>query len=109
MNIQTCDSLSLRIRGQDGHEPVHLYLDDGSFRWGVDVSKHGPVTKAWQPVSVPLSEFSRYGVDLTHVSSLQLVFEWKPMSGSVYVDDIELVCGGALGSTNPHARSTDDR
>jgi hypothetical protein len=100
MNVQSCQNLSFRIRGQEGREAVHLYLDDGSFRWGADISQFAPVTKTWQPVSVPLSEFSRYGVDLTHVSSLQFVFEWKPISGTVYVDDLSLVCGEANTEKN---------
>jgi hypothetical protein len=39
-------------------------------------------------VSIPLADFEEYGVDLSHLEELQIVFEWERMSGTLYVDDI---------------------
>jgi len=84
-----CGTLSFRIRGAAGEEQPNIYLDDGNFRWGVDIEKYAKVTTSWQRVTIPLSEFADYGVDLTHLAGLQIVFEWKKMSGTIYLDDIQ--------------------
>jgi len=93
IDVSRCDAVSFRIRGLEGSEPATLYLDDGSFRWGVPVEQASRITRSWQDMSVPLPAFARYGVDLTHIESLGFVFEWKPMSGTVFIDDLWLVCG----------------
>ena len=84
-----CGTLSFRIRGVEGGEKPNIYLDDGNFRWGVDVTKYARVTPEWQSVTIPLSEFAEYGVDLTHLSELQFVFEWERMTGTIFIDDIQ--------------------
>ncbi len=83
-----CGRLSFDIRGAEGEENLTIYLDDGSFRWGVEISKYTSVTTDWQTVTIPLFEFAEYGVDLTHLAALQFVFEGAKMSGTIYVDDI---------------------
>lgn len=88
-------SLSFRIRGAKGGEAPHVYLDDGNHRWPVEIE---PVTTAWQKVSIPLARFAEAGVDLSHLVELQVVFEWQPMSGTVYLDDIELVSETGSGN-----------
>ena len=80
----------MRVRGAEGGENFTIYLDDGNFRWGVDLAQHAKLTTDWQTISIPLSEFSEYGLDLTHLSALQVIFEGHPMSGTVYLDDIAL-------------------
>jgi len=89
IDCSRCDAVTFRIRGAKGGEQPHVYLDDGNHRWPVDIAKYAPVTTSWQQVSIPLAAFAEYGVDLTHLSELQIVFEWQPVSGSVYFDDIE--------------------
>jgi hypothetical protein len=78
----------LRIRGADGGERPHVYLSDGNFWWNVAIEQLSPLTKDWREVTVPLSEFADYGVDLTHLEELQIVFEWERQSGTVYIDDV---------------------
>jgi hypothetical protein len=90
IDCSECGRLSFRIRGVEGGEKPNIYLDDGNFRWPVDVGKFARITKDWQDVTIPLSEFAEYGVDLTHLEELQVVFEWEKMSGTVFLDDIRL-------------------
>lgn len=89
IDCSQCGTLSFLIRGAKGGEKPNIYLDDGNFRWGVAIEKYASVTTAWQRVIIPLQEFADYGVDLTHVAALQLVFEWEKMSGTIYLDDIQ--------------------
>jgi hypothetical protein len=63
----------------------------------VDVEKYAPITTAWNRVTIPLKDFAEYGVDLTHLSELQVVFEWERMSGTIYLDDIRF--GSATASS----------
>jgi hypothetical protein len=90
IDCSKCGELSLRIRGAEGGEDLTLYLDDGNFRWGVQLSKVAKVSREWQTVRIPLSAFAEYGVDLSHLSELQLAFEGHRMSGTVYLDDIRI-------------------
>ncbi len=88
VDCSKCGTVSFRMRGAEGGERPNIYLGDGNFRWGVDVEKYAKVTSNWREVTIPLSDFAEYGVDLTHLDELQIVFEWERMSGTVYVDDI---------------------
>lgn len=82
--------VKLSIKGQKGAERLNLYLDDGTTRKGVALDRYVSVTTQWQDAFIPLRDFVRLGVDLTHLEGLQLVFEWQPMSGTLYVDDLWL-------------------
>ncbi len=88
LDCSRCGALSFRIRGADGGETPHVYLDDGNFRWGVDLEKYGPLTREWKTVTIPLRDFAEYGVDLTHLAELQVVFEWEKAAGTISLDDI---------------------
>lgn len=90
IDCSKCETLSFRIRGADGGERPNLYLSDGTFRWGVDVEAYAQVTSEWQEVRIPLKAFSDYGIDLTHLDAVEVVFEWEKMSGTVYLDEIRL-------------------
>ncbi len=90
IDCSRCGNLTFWIRGAKGVEKPNVYLDDGNFRWGVSIGDFGGVSEQWQVVSIPLQEFGRHGVDLTHLAELQIVFEWERMSGTVFVDDIRL-------------------
>src|SRR5205807_2173498 len=91
-------TLSLRIRGAQGGEKPNIYLDDGNFRWGVRISDYAKLTSEWQDVEIPLADFAEYGVDLSHLSEFQVVFEWEHMSGTVFVDDISFGSPSTGGS-----------
>lgn len=88
IDCSKCETISLRIRGTQGGERPNLYLSDGTFRWGVPIEAYVPVTKEWQEVRIPLKTYAEYGVDLTHLDAIEVVFEWEKMSGTVYIDDI---------------------
>ena len=88
IDCSKCDTLSFRVRGAEGGENFSTYLDDGNFRWALDIAKYVKLTTSWQQVSIPLREFADYGVDLTHLTEFQVVFEGEKMSGTIYLDDI---------------------
>ncbi len=100
VNCSSCQYLTMRVRGSEGEENFTVYLDDGNFRWGANISQHAKITTDWQTISIPLSEFSEYGVDLTHLSALQVIFEGYEMSGTVYLDDIALQADMVIGLKN---------
>lgn len=80
--------LEMRVRGQEGGEKPNIYLDDGVVKRGLDVERYGGITSGWTVVSLPLSDFAARGIDLTHVESLEMTFEWDRMSGTLWVDDV---------------------
>jgi hypothetical protein len=80
--------VSFRVRGGQGGEKPNIYLDDGNFRWGVNLEDYMTVSTEWQIVSIPLDDFGNHGVDLTHIEEFQVVFEWEQMSSTLYLDDI---------------------
>jgi len=89
IDVSQCNTLSFLIKGAEGGEEPNIYLDDGTHRWPVKVKKYSPITTSWQMVTIPLKDFADCRVDLTHLEELQIVFEWKRMSGTVYIDDIQ--------------------
>ena len=94
IDVSQCKSVSLLVKGVDGGEEPNIYLDDGNFRWGVYINRYKPITTSWQKITIPLKDFAGYGVDLTHLEELQVVFEWERMSGVIYIDDIRFDCSG---------------
>lgn len=90
INCSDCDTISLKVRGAEGGENVTLYLDDGSFRWGVKLGDYSPIGEEWQKIDIPVEDFARYGVDMTHLSEMHVVFEGAKMSGTIYLDDIRI-------------------
>jgi len=87
--------LRFRIKGQAGGERTNVYLDDGVTRKFVDLAKYSLVTTEWREVAVPLDDYARQGIDVTHLEALEFVFEWEQMSGTIYLQD---VCfGGRVG------------
>jgi hypothetical protein len=87
IDASAADALSFYVRGQVGGERPNIYLDDGTTRAYVDVEDYAPLTNRWQKVSIPLARFSEQGLDLTHLKEFQVVFEWEPMEGTVFIDD----------------------
>jgi hypothetical protein len=89
IDCSQCGALSFRVRGAEGGENAVIYLDDGNFRWGVELAKYTRPSTLWQTVEIPLQEFAEYGVDLTHLAELKFTFEGAKMSGTIYLDDIQ--------------------
>lgn len=88
IDCSRCSQVTFRIRGGQGGEKPNIYLDDGNFRWSVDLEDYQEVTTEWQWVTIPLQAFAEYGVDLTHLEEFQVVFEWEQMSSTIYLDDV---------------------
>lgn len=88
LNAGSFKYLSLKIRGENGQETPNFYVDDSSKRICLR-AKHIPkIQKDWQTIKLPLEYFSRSGIDLSYLTALEMVFEWEPQSGTIYVDDI---------------------
>jgi len=103
IDLSSFDSLYFRVRGQRGGEEFNVYLDDGNKRWPTTATKYGSVGKDWNTMAIPLKEYIDHGIDVTHASELQFVFEWKDMSGTLWVDDIAFVRGmNSMTITSSH-------
>jgi len=89
VSVSASGTVSFHIKGAKGGETPNIYLDDGTSRACVDIEKYVTVTTSWQKVTIPLSEFSNQGVDLTHLQEIQIVFEWENMSGTIWIDNIQ--------------------
>lgn len=91
IDISGYDSLQASLSGGPAGGEVNLYLDDGNRRYPVKAACQGAADGGWRQISIPLQAYAAHGVDLTHAEGLQLVFEWKKMSGTLLVDDISLL------------------
>lgn len=97
------DHLEFFVRGAVGGEPLRLQLKSTSsvFPYAT-MDNPTAITTSWQKVSVPLSSFIGLpGVvvqpDLNHITTVVFLFETRPSSGRVYLDDVRIVrpSGGA--------------
>jgi hypothetical protein len=93
VNCTECQTLAFDVRGAEGDENFTVYLSDGNFEWGWPVSGFEDITTEWKTVRIPLDKYSEYGVDLTHLDSMKLVFEGVRMSGTVFIDNVRLEGG----------------
>ena len=91
--------LAFRMRGETGGETPNFYLSDGHRRICLRATKVGKATTEWQDQRLPLSFFADRGVDISHLHSLQVVFEWKEQSGTVYLDDVQFISDKENSST----------
>ncbi|MDR4484686.1 MAG: RHS repeat-associated core domain-containing protein [Nitrospirales bacterium] len=90
VDCSRCELLSFEVRGAEGEENATIYLDDGNFRWGLELAKFVDVTTDWQKVTIPIDSYAEAGVDMTHLDKIHVVFEGGEMSGTIYLDDIQL-------------------
>jgi RHS repeat-associated protein len=82
------DYLVLQVRGHKGGELPNVYLNDGSVRRPVVAADLAAISTQWAEMRVPLQSWREQGVDLTHLESLQIAFEWQEMSGTIYLGEI---------------------
>ena len=106
-DVSSQNTLVFYIKGTVGAE-VNVYLEDGVVdpnthelkiinRRYVDLEDYVAIKDdKWQMVRIPLSAFSRQGIDLSRLQTLLFAFEWQNMSGSIYVDDIQFVSYGEI-------------
>jgi len=89
LDASSYEVLSFRIRGNKGGETPNVYLTDGICKKGVDVEKYSVTKTEWNTVEIPLSDFTKKGIDLTHLEGLEFIFEWEECSGTIWLDDIK--------------------
>jgi hypothetical protein len=87
--------LSFYIKGTNGGEKVNLYLADGGDRIAyVDVETYVPIATDWTPVRIPLQAFE--GLALTDLTKVKCVFEWEPMTSTIFLDNLRFVADSLL-------------
>jgi hypothetical protein len=90
--------LSFYLKGADGGEKVNLYLEDEDGRKEYvdleDYVPNGAISTNWTAVRVPLQAFK--GLMLTHLDKIKFVFEWEPMNGAIFLDDLRFVADTLL-------------
>lgn len=87
--------LHFYVKGALGGEKINLYLEDGGeMMTYVDVEDYAPISTEWAPVRIPLHAFS--GLSLTDLAKLKFVFEWEPMTGTVFLDNLRFVADTLL-------------
>jgi len=89
-DLDVTDYTHLRffLKGAAGGEAFHVWLGD---KYGNERCYENIVAgDHWQEVMIPLDYFSP-SVNLKDLSGLKIAFEWRPMSGEVYLDDISFV------------------
>ncbi|MBA4368068.1 MAG: hypothetical protein C0403_10585 [Desulfobacterium sp.] len=82
-------SFAMRIRGENGGEAPNIYLADSGKRIPLRAKDLPEIKKEWQTIRLPLDHYAKQGVDLSHLDSMEIIFEWKDQSGTIYVDDIK--------------------
>jgi hypothetical protein len=91
LDVSEYEALAFRIKGSQGGEEPNVWLDS----WGPRVAYTDFTVTAtgddWQRVVIPLSHFSTRGVTLSNLAVFQLGFEWTPMTGTVYLDDVQFI------------------
>ena len=95
LDARSSNILAFDVMGSHGGERPHVYLKstDGSLETQAFmlIDSYGTVVgTTWTHVEIPLYEFAAQGVDLSHLVSLSLAFEWDHMEGSIFVDNIML-------------------
>jgi len=91
IDLRGYDRLTMAVRGQKGGESFNVYLDDGNRRGLINSSAYATIDTDWNTLDIPLTAFSDNNVDLSHIEQLQIVFEWREMSGVIWIDDILLI------------------
>jgi hypothetical protein len=95
LDVSHYNFLSFYIKGADGGERANLYLEDGQDRKAyVDVEAYIPISTTWTLVKVPFQDFE--GVALTDLAKIKFVFEWEPMTGTIFLDDLRFVASTLL-------------
>ena len=87
--------LAFAIKGAEGGEKVNLYIQDTTDKRDyVDLETYAPITTDWTLVRVPLQAFG--GVDFTRLNKIKFTFEWDPMAGTIFLDDLRFVADTLL-------------
>ncbi len=95
LDVSDYTFLSFYIKGANGGEKVNLYLADGGDPGAyVDVETYVPIATDWTPVRIPLQAFE--GLALTDLTRVKFVFEWEPMTSTIFLDNLRFVADTLL-------------
>ncbi len=98
--VQGLDTLTLHIRGQAGNDPAPFYVavEDKDGRAGVVTHPDPAIVAAtgWTEWSVPLSQFSSAGVNLTAVTKFYIGVGSRSATaaggaGSLFIDNVYVI------------------
>ena len=94
-SVVATDSLQLWAKGANQAVPPTLYLTDGAVRAQVALADYLKLTDNWQLAEIPLAAFVKQGINLSHLTGFEVVFEHNKGSGSFWVDNIRIGGAGA--------------
>ncbi|MBU4488992.1 MAG: PKD domain-containing protein [Candidatus Omnitrophica bacterium] len=89
IDASNLNMLGFYAKGLVGGEYFNVYLSDGSKRVCVDIRDYLTLENDWHYVKIALNDFAKQGLDLSNLERLEIVFEWKTMEGTIYIDNIE--------------------
>ena len=87
--------LTAWVKGGNQSVSPRFYLTDGTRRAAISIADYVTLRDDWQLVQVPLSAFTSQGVDATHLTGFEVVFEHKVGSGTFWLDNVRLGSQGA--------------
>ena len=87
-DVSDYEKLVFMAKGISGGETFHIWLQGGGVSKWVEVTDYANITTNWTRVEIPLQVFADQGVDLSQLALFKIGFEWVPMNGTVYIDDI---------------------
>ncbi len=99
LDASMAQTLSFYIKGANGGERPNIYLasrtgETETWRFK-DLEEYITVAEYWKRADIPLEDFVAQGVDLANLAYFQVVFEWEEMTGTIYLDDIQI--GSIIG------------
>lgn len=94
-SVAATDKLQLWAKGANQAVPPTLYLTDGTVRAQVALADYLKLSNSWQLAEIPLAAFVKQGLDLSHLTGFEVVFEHNKGSGVFWVDNIRIGHVGA--------------
>jgi hypothetical protein len=87
LDVSDYNNISFYVRGEFGDEDAFVFLNDGKRRTKVSLKQYTKVTKMWRKVTIPLCDFKKKGIDLSHLSQLILAWEETIVSKAILYFD----------------------
>jgi len=96
-NVPLATDAMLTAWVKGGAQPVktRFYLSDGSKRVAITLADYVTLRNQWQLVQVPISAFTAQGLDTSHVTGFEVVFEHGTGSGVLWLDNVQIGAPGA--------------
>jgi len=106
MDARAYSYLAMRVRAENGIATPNFYLADAATRVPLRAMNLPAINEEWQTIRLPLDHYAAQGIDLSHLDSLQLVFEWEEHSGTIYLDNINFEQQGDVALAGESQRET---